>query len=431
MRTYTQMLLCFPVEETESRRSQVISLLQQASATLVEQVPILAGKVENLKDPNIDRPTSGTFQVVPYEHPHGSNVRVKVLPDFASYDELRRTQAPASMLDATILAPMKGFPDHYSDSDVTPVFIVQANFIPGGLVLCFAGMHNVMDGIGLGEVIRMFAALCRGEHLSPGDLEVANLDRTQLPLALKPGETTLKHPEVESKPEEEQKDDPKDVPASIWSYFNVPASKLEELKAEGSKELTSEVPWVSTNDVVTAWVWRAITHARWSHIDTTKDTLLLRAVTGRRQIKLPAYLGNVVTCPYHKLSIKTLTEEPLFKVTQTIRAATNSVNAYYVRSFANFIAAEPDKNKLALGFEAPERDLMVSSWDTVPGYDSFGELLGRSDLVRRPTSPWSGVVYIMPKRPDGSLDLLVSLREDDMLRLRKDEHFAAMADYIG
>ncbi|KAL8806128.1 MAG: hypothetical protein Q9182_001529 [Xanthomendoza sp. 2 TL-2023] len=430
LRTYTQLLLCFPID-TESHRSQVVGLLQQASASLVSQIPILAGKVVNHKDPNIHGPTSGTFQVVPYEHPDGSNVRVNVLPDFVSYDELRRSQAPASMLDATILAPMKGFPDHYSDSDVTPVFIIQANFISGGLILCFAGMHNVMDGIGLGEVIRMFATLCRGEQLSAGDLELANLDRTQLPLSLKPGETILEHPELLSQPDEEQQDDPKDLPASIWSYFNIPAANLEELKAEGSKELTVEVPWVSANDAVTAWVWRAVTRARSSHIDTTKDTLLSRVVTGRRQLNIPAYLGNVATCPYHRISIKTLTEEPLSKITQSVRAAANSVTAYYVRSFANFVAATPDKAKLDIGFHAPDRDLMVSSCAAVRAYDSFGELLGRADLVRRPTSPWSSMLYIMPKRPDGSLDLLIALREDDMLRLRKDELFAAMAEYIG
>ncbi|KAL8815142.1 MAG: hypothetical protein Q9223_005695 [Gallowayella weberi] len=430
LRTYTQLLLCFPID-TESHRPRVISHLQQASAILVSQIPILAGKVVNHKDPNIHGPTSGTFQVVPYEHPNGSNVRVNVLPDFVSYDKLRRTQAPASMLDATILAPMKGFPDHYSESDVTPVFVIQANFISGGLLLCFAGMHNVMDGVGLGEVIRMFATVSRGEQLSARDLEAANLDRTRLPLSLKPGETISKHPELLCQPDEEQQDGPKDLPASIWSYFNIPASKLKELKAEGSKDLTVEVPWISTNDAVTAWVWKAITRARSSHIDTTKDTILSRIVTGRRQLNIPAYLGNAATCPYHRISIKTLTKEPLSKTIRSVRAAANSVDAYYFRSFANFVAATPDKEKLDIGIPAPDRDLMVSSFAAVAAYDSFGDLLGRADLVRRPTSPWLSMLYIMPKRPDGSLDLLIALREDDMLRLRRGEDFAAMAEYIG
>ncbi|KAI4235027.1 MAG: hypothetical protein L6R40_006573 [Gallowayella cf. fulva] len=423
------MLLCFPVEQES--RTQVIGTLQQASAALLKQIPILAGKVENHQDSNTQGPTSGTFRVVPYDHPNGSSVRVNILDDFITYHELRTAQAPASMLDANILAPMKGLPHHYGDTDITPVFIVQANFIPGGLLLCFSGMHTAMDATGLGKLIKMFATLCRRETLSAAHLAVANLDRTQLPVALKPGETTMDHPELASRPDDGQTDDSAVLPGPMWAYFNIPTPKLKELKAEGSRDLTSEVPWVSTNDVVTAWLWRAVTHARWSHIDTDEDSMLLRAVTGRRQLNVADYIGNVVTCPCHKLAIKTLVEEPLSKITQTVRAVTNSIDAHYVRSFASFIASAPDKDKLVLGFNSPDRDLMVSSWAAAPCYESFGESLGRADLVRRPTSPWSSVVYIMPTRPDGSLDLLVSLREDDMERLRNDERFAAVAHYIG
>ncbi|KAL8915755.1 MAG: hypothetical protein Q9172_006703 [Xanthocarpia lactea] len=433
MRTYTQMLLCFPIEQ-ESRRSDVIRLLQQACVDLVQATPILAGQVENHKVAHSDVPTSGTFRVVPYNHPDGSNLRIKILDDFVTYDKLREAQAPATMLDATILAPMKGLPDHYGDSDVTPVFILQANFIPGGLLLCFAGMHNVMDGIGLGQLIRLFATLCKGEMIAAADLAVANLDRTQLQLALKPGQTALNHPEMTNGVDQAQKDDLNSSPATLWSYLHISTSKLEELKAEGSRDLTSNPPWVSTNDVLTAWLWRAVTRARSPNIDMSKETVLFRAINGRRRLDppIPSYLGNIVTVRSHKVLIKTLMEESLSRITQTVRESTNLINDQYVRSFATLIDSEPDKNKLTFGFDAPDRDLMVSSWAAVPAYDDFGNVLGRPDLVRRPTSsPWLGVSYIMPKRPDGSLDVAVSLREDDMLRLRNDKQVEAFATYIG
>lgn len=431
MRTYTQMLLCFPIA-ADVERSEIIKTLQDAATALLEAIPILAGQVINHKDENLQVPSSGTFRVEPYDHPNGSPLRINVLDDFISYAQLRDSKAPASLLDGALTAPMKGYPDHYGDSDVTPVLVIRANLIPGGLLLCFAGMHNCMDGTGLGHVVRLFASLSRGEALSRGDLEAANMDRSQLPVSLKPGQSPMLHPEMAPKADVAHKDDTDDAPASVWSYLSIPPSRLEALKNEASKELTSG--WVSTNDVVTAWLWKAVTKARYSHIDAEKETTLLRAVTGRRVLEPPlpeSYLGNNVTCATHKIPVKELIESSLSKITQAVRRATNAIDDHYVRSLATLIREEPDRNKITFSVEAPHRDFLVSSWASVPVYEDFGNLLGRPDYVRRPTSPpWTGVCYIMPKHPSGSFELLVSLREDDMLRLKNDQKFAAAAEYI-
>ncbi|KAL8846762.1 MAG: hypothetical protein Q9221_008168 [Calogaya cf. arnoldii] len=427
------MLLCFPIQDN-SRRSEVIQLLRQASTDLVKAVPILAGQVENHKDASTNVQTSGTCRVVPYDHPDGSNVRVKILDDFVPYDKLREAQAPATMLDATKLAPMKGLPDLYGDSDETPVFIIQANFIPGGLVVCFTGMHNAMDATGLGQLIKLFATLCRGEELSAADLAVANVDRAKLDFALKPGQTQMKHPELGHKTDvEAQHKDATKAPASVWSYLHISASKLAELKHEGSRDLTSDSSWVSTNDALTAWLWRVVLRIRSANIDMSKDSVLLRAIGGRRALDppMPNYLGNIVTCPELKLSIKTVTESSLSKISLSVRERTNTINDHYVRSMATLIASEPDKSNLVFGFEAPDRGLMISSWASAPAYEDFGKLLGRADFVRRPSSPWPGMIYIMPKRLDGSLDVAVGLPEDDMLRLKNDDQVKAVATYIG
>ncbi|KAL8924324.1 MAG: hypothetical protein Q9208_004105 [Pyrenodesmia sp. 3 TL-2023] len=432
MRTYTQMLLCFPLA-SDIERSEVIQILQDAATALVNVIPILAGQVVNHKDEKLKAPNSGTFQVEPYDHPNGSPLRINVLDDFVSYGQLRDLKAPASLLDGALTAPMKGYPDHYGDTNVTPVLIIRVNLIPGGLLLCFAGMHNCMDGTGLGHVIRLFASLCRGEALSKEDLEIANMDRSQLPVSLKPGQSPMLHPEMTPKADAAHKDDTSDAPASVWSYLSIPASRLDALRNEASKELTSG--WVSTNDAVTAWLWKAVTKARYSHIDADKETLLLRAVTGRRLLEPPlpeSYIGNNVTCASHKIPVKELIESPLSKITQAVRRATNAIDDHYVRSLATLIRGEPDRNKITFSVEAPDRDFLVSSWASLPVYEDFGNLLGRPEYVRRPTSPpWTGMCYIMPKHPSGSFELLVSLREDDMLRLRNDEEVAAAAEYIG
>ncbi|KAL8868204.1 MAG: hypothetical protein Q9174_005142 [Haloplaca sp. 1 TL-2023] len=434
MRTYTQMLLCFPLA-SDTDRNAVVKVLQQATSSLVEAFPILTGQVQNHKDENSQVKSTGTFRVVPYNHPSGSLFMSKVLDDWHAYRDLSNSQAPTSMLDDSVTAPMKGFPDRCTDADVTPTFLIQANFIRGGLILCFSGMHSAMDATGLGQLIQIFAMLCRNEKPSAKRLEEANPDRSQLPVFLKPGQSAMSHPEVAAKPHAESTDDSKPSPPALWSYFNIPAARLKNLKAEGSQNPTPDVPWVTTNDVVTAFLWRAILRARSARIGTEKDTLLLRAVSGRRALDppMPAYVGNFVTCSAIKFAVKTLVDEAsLSQIAQAIRKSTNSIDDHHVRSFATLIQGEPDKDKITFAMEDADRDFLVSSWQAVPAYEDFGTFLGRPEFVRRPTgAPWPGVCYILPMKPDGSLDLLVSLGEDVMKRLMNDEQFAREAQYIG
>ncbi|KAI4180365.1 MAG: hypothetical protein L6R41_007280 [Letrouitia leprolyta] len=434
MRTYTQMLLCFPLGP-QADRSAITGVLRRAGTALTKAIPILAGQAVNRKDDSSDVRSSGVFQVIPYNDPTGSPVQSKVLDTFVSYEELRAAKAPASMLDARLLAPQKGLPEHYGDSDVTPVWMVQANYIPGGLLLCFSGMHNTMDATGLGQTIRMFATLCRGESLSPEDLQVANFDRSRLPVALKPNQAPMAHPEVAAKANPPKLDPPTSLPASVWSYVNIPNAKLKELKAQSSKDLGSDIPWVSTNDAVTAWFWKFISQTRSIRVGQDKSTELLRAISGRLIFDPPlpkSYIGNVVTCAFNRSSLRSLVDQPLSETAQDVRRATLGINDHYMRSFAAFIGAEPDKSQITFPMDDPDLDLIFSSWAALPVYEDFGSIVGYPEYVRRPTSPpWNGVCYMMPKRPDNSLDLLVCLREDDMLNLRKDEQFAAVADYIG
>lgn len=411
MRTYTQILLCFPIVN----RSEATDVLKKATTKILKLVPSLAGQVQNHKD---------TFHVVPYAHPDGSALRIKLLDDWKSYDYLRNTNAPASMLDGTLLAPMKGFPDRYTHTDITPVFIVQANFIPGGLVLCFSGMHNLMDGNGLGAVVKLFAIISRGETVPPEILESANFDRTQLPVSLKPGQSPLPHPEVAPK-----KKVAATSPPSIWSYFSISPSNLERLKADGSLNST-------TNDVITAFVWRVMTRARFPSLPSeTKGSLLLRATNGRRILDPPvssSYLGNIITCSCNRFPVKTLIEAPLSEIAQAVRKETNRITDNHVRSFATLIEKEPDRSKLVFDMDDPEADALISSWATLPVWQDFGEALGKPEIVRRPTGgPWRGVCYMMPKRPDGGIDLLISLSEEEMKRLREDKAVKAVAEFVG
>lgn len=52
------------------------------------------------------------------------------------------------MLDGNIISPARGLGYQYDSSTELPVFVVQANLITGGLLLCVASMQNalIMNG---------------------------------------------------------------------------------------------------------------------------------------------------------------------------------------------------------------------------------------------------------------------------------------------
>ena len=58
--------------------------------------------------------------------------------------------------------------------------------------------------------------------------------------------------------------------------------------------------------------------------------------------------------------------------------------------------------------------------------------LGKPESVRRPRFfPVESSGYILPRRLDGELVVVVCLRDEDMERLRMDEEFAKYGKYIG
>ncbi|KAK6839132.1 Trichothecene 3-O-acetyltransferase [Apiospora arundinis] len=58
--------------------------------------------------------------------------------------------------------------------------------------------------------------------------------------------------------------------------------------------------------------------------------------------------------------------------------------------------------------------------------------LGPPEAVRRPRfDAFQGLVYLLPKRPDGEIGVAVCLSEDDMQRLREDTGFIKFAKLVG
>ena len=95
---------------------------------------------------------------------------------------------------------------------------------------------------------------------------------------------------------------------------------------------------------------------------------------------------------------------------------------------------EPDERKIGYDLKKTEGDLVVSSWADLPLYPEggFGPLLVMPEFVRRPRlTPCEGLVYFMPKHPNGNIDLAIASRESDLNELKADVDWMSYADFIG
>lgn len=462
LRTYTQTLFCFPLPSTATK-STIITHLEKATNKLIENVPYLGGQISIYDEVSESKETTTSrTTVIPdaksKHHPlHINNLESTHTP----YPSLDSSQFPASVLSSTSLAPMKGLPYIYSANETpSPVLAIQANFIPGGLLLCFSASHNITDATGLAQAIRLFARALRDEPFHPDDIKAANMSRF----------TTASSKTTDDKAHSTNHDyllwNPTNLSTDLsassdksttdagdpqWSYFRLSGARLALLKTRLTTMLPSDIPFISSNDIITALIWRAITRSRLYRHGTndTSSSTLMRAVDGRGRLSPPlpkAYLGSMMLTAFTQQEISALSSLPadndagsgawgaLAATVFALRRSLYTMDNTYYRSVATYLhhLSSSDRARFVFGMSDLARNVYVTSWASMPVGEDFGELLGRPDAVRRPTfQATEGSVYLMPRDREGDWDLLLGSREGDLERIRGDGEWAGVARWIG
>ncbi len=440
-RLYTQITFCFPRPDNSSVSDiGLINTFTKGIEKLSANFPWVAGRVVN---------EHGSFKIKPFE-----NTARLIVKDYRNdgsaptWDTLSRANFPFSMLDECIIAPRKTLAvSNVSDAlkSELPVLLIQANFITGGLLLTINGQHGSMDMTGQGQIMHLLAKACRNGPFTPSELLVGNMDRKPIIDLLDddtPGpeldhqvlkDTTLGGGGLAAQPQTKP-------PECIWAYFTFSATSLAALKSLAIKTLPSGSSFVSTDDVLSAFIWQSITCVRRPRLvnPSILNSTLSRNVDARRYLSIPStYPGFITSSTLHTSAIDALLKEPLGSIAAQLRSALDPASIRHrMRAGATHISKYGKGQKPSFAATSvPELDIRLSSWAKEKCYDlDFGFGVGKPEAVRRPrfaAGAREGLVYFLPKALDGEVAVGVCLRDNDLERLRADKEFAKFGTYVG
>ncbi|KAG8532954.1 uncharacterized protein KY384_001735 [Bacidia gigantensis] len=439
---YTRLILCFPLD-SDTEASQAITFLQRGLALTVLEVP-------NLKATVVAGTRNGEVAIKQQDGSPGTPLlHIKSFlttgtKTMKSYDDLRSLGMPTSELDGDSLAPLGPFRD-----PPAPVFAAQANLIQGGLLLCVCFHHSVLDGPGIDIILRRWSENCHAvqepgscfellPERNTGTAVIAQGGRQSMTLKSLNGydvvTTTPPLPIGKS-----------EFPEMISAIFKIEIETLQKLKAEVNTFLSQQSDpgqWVSSNDVLCAILWRAVTNARLScspESDMANLSRLGMAVDGRSKLN-PAvtepYLGNINICAAATAELSSLTStsiESLVQIALAIRQSVTSVNDEFIRHLIHVVDGIPDLTFIAPCFKVSGMNFAITTWRDMGICDldwGMGIGGGKVEFTRVPTPLFDGICIVLPKRSrDAAYEVTLGLRTECMASLKEDEEFRQIVSF--
>jgi Transferase family len=457
-RLYIRLILSFPLQPS-SDRDRVVEVLRYGLKQTITDIPYLTGKV-CLRD---DGERSGRMEIRRQLRDRVDlQVKDLTVPNSGwasgSYDELHAKHMPPSLLDGDVLSPVMLFPDQNMPASM---MAAQANFIPGGLLLCVAIHHSITDGVGMATVLKTWANWCRRGpdsgyiYGSEPEFPISALDRSPLMKGL--AEIQARgHKEYKTRPQPSQElaklAEPSTalvLPKADYGILYFSAGSLALLKAGVSSFIPSAggdpKPWISTNDALIALFWSCVTRARLPRLqgslmeDPEGEITLGSAVDGRSRLVPPLpqeYVGNVslfntVTVPLSALTSAT-SLSALSTLAVSIRESIARIDDTHIRSAITFVDRTADVRTIIPGFRTSfSKDFYSTSWaDQRTMEVDWGNVVGGVPThLRLPNHPFDGMCIVYPRLLDRGLEVLVGLHADDMKRLKSDELLCKFASW--
>ncbi|ETN36820.1 uncharacterized protein HMPREF1541_07807 [Cyphellophora europaea CBS 101466] len=427
---YTLLTLCFELPSSAAP-VDISTCLQSGLNSLAVNFPWLSGKV-NQRD--------GVFMIDDFQETIPLILKdLSHDQDCPDWQQQQRAGFPFRMLHETVVAGCKTLAASTFPASGLPVFVVQANLLANGLLLTFAAQHGSMDMTGLGQVMSLLSAACRGERFTDSEISVGNMKRQDIlpvldeSLAAQEDDSAMDRDRLATSDQRTPVDQhclPADL---VWAYFSFSAPSLRSLKGEANRTMP-EGKFVSTDDVLSSFVWQRIIRVRLLRLNepSVLYSTLSRNVDMRRQFSVPdKYPGFLNHATEHTFPLDCLVNRSLGQISAELRAALEptALRRRFNMETTRIRCKQPQQK----AYSNPELDIRLSSWAKERSYGlDFG--FGLPVAVRRPAftdGAREGLAYLMPKRLDGEIAVAVCLRSDDLLRLRTDVEFSRYSTYIG
>jgi trichothecene 3-O-acetyltransferase len=192
------------------------------------------------------------------------------------------------------LCPVRAVIDHSTSDRKAPVLAASVGELEGGIIICVAVHHNVMDGTGFGDLMNLIARNTHGNLAASATLPHPDepLYRTaRLGQVLESGKRfrnqgmntdikslLTKHLEYATTPPPMRSQ----FPACTSKLLTVSLPRVEAIK----QALKGSMPSLTTYNVVSSLLWSCITRVRCARAGVTKfpKSRLGMAVNGRQRL---------------------------------------------------------------------------------------------------------------------------------------------------
>lgn len=454
--------------------THVNDILQRSLDRTSETIPILRGRIFPVAASSQVPSSKGNLEARISKEYSPRVVLNDLSQTWPDYDEIIEIGLRQDVLDGQQLV-------HKSDiksvltADGAPGFLLQANYVNGGLLLAFSFFHSVLDGMGAMLLLKLWAqnarelsgGFCESSRpnltIQPGSFDRSLLEKiwldeqkrsdltsngaspTQLRLlGLLPAKTS----------EEESLPEPTHTVMSS-KIFYITAESLRNLTKRCAEDSPSTAaPKITANDACMALMWRSTIKARtavatlsdqeyaldsMSYLDTTLDGRALMSES------LPwTYMGTLIFIATTSMSVGDLVEDSSRAVPRASRRIRDAVSSITRQQALEACGVAAGLQNYVTGLRHPfasmrGSEVCISSISNLtPAELTFSEKLfsnaGRPDHVRPPLLEFGTLcrrLLVLPMQPSGGIELLVELPIEEMETLESDIEFCEFAKVCG
>ncbi|KAI0188862.1 transferase family protein [Astrocystis sublimbata] len=497
-KVYFGIVFFLPLNEN-TKFQEAYDVLQAGLKRTFEFIPALAGKLIPCSEHEFGYKTGDYCVSVP---PPALAARCRdllkfkdlsgVLPSFA---KLREAGFLASDIKAE-LSDIERMP-YFQFPAAVPVFGAQANFVDGGCLLSAEFCHTFLDGMSGFIAMQVWAECCRyvqgdqsatcdwfhPESVNPNLLEIIHMQegRNKPVEEIDPGTWSWM---LAAPHEEDYWEKTKTAPKSVKASWRLPKRPIEDawylppqtpapapgdsteplketifrMRPENMARLLEHVQKepaiqgrsLSTNDILEAFLWRAMLRARYRVATELKGrrfgkedkSIIEVPIDGRRWFSelLPeSYLGTLLVIRRTSLAIKYLCSPTtsIGKVALRTREDANMISSELVHDVFNLYMNLQDHNQWQPGSArgAHSMSFAVSNSMAIEtdNYALGGSVFangGAPEAVRVPVGRMVGghrCLFLLPLAKDGAIEFAVGLNAEELKMLMSDKEFTRYA----